>query len=241
MSKISTALQLIMAPLALSMLLGTCQAADKSQPVPLAHFRFNGDAKDENKENPEFELKNTQFKDNALFLNGHYEFGSLEDGYRAVCETPKLDYTKFTVVFRFKPEKFDLDQTNLITGGTSSRWFGMNRSAAGNLTITLNNQDFSHEIKDAALEKGKWTTIACGVDVSNRKIVVYLNGKKIASIDLPKDFKLEEIDSDSNASDRYWSFTNYSNGDAFHGLVDELIIFGKMLSTEEFEKIPLRQ
>ena len=50
----------------------------------------------------------------------------------------------------------------------------MSRSPAGNLTITLNNQDYSHEIKDAALEPGKWTVVACGVNLTDRKIIVFL-------------------------------------------------------------------
>src|SRR6185437_11073093 len=92
---------------------------------PLAHYRFNGDGKDATKANPDFELKNTSFKDNALYLNGVYQFGGgkANNGYRAVCKTARLDYSAFSVALRFKAEEFDFRKINLLTGGTSYRWF----------------------------------------------------------------------------------------------------------------------
>ena len=206
------------------------------QPPLLAHYRFNGDATDEIKGNPDFELKNTAFKQNALYLNGQYEFGAEQKGYRAVCKTPQLNFSAFTVVIRFKTEAFSQQKNNLFTGGTSARWFGLNRSQTGNLTVTLNNQEFSQEIPKAAISKEKWTPVACGMDVAEHKIVAYLNGKKAAVIDLPKSFKFD-IDKDAEDNDKVWSFTNYSNASVFHGLVDEVIIYGKLLSSKEFEQL----
>jgi hypothetical protein len=237
MLRIPAILGSAVALLGLCMFLGATSPADKLPTAPLAHFRFNGNANDEIRSNPAFRLKNTQFKENALYLNGEYET-PFHVGYYAVCATPKLDYMSFTVALKFKAEEFGPDKTNLLTGGTACRWFGMNRSEAGNLAVTLNNQDFTHEIKDATLETGKWTTVACSVDVSARKVVVFLNGKKAADIDLPKDFKLRVIDTEFEDTDKQWTFTNYSNGSVFHGLVDELVIFGKALSPEQLAKIP---
>lgn len=205
----------------------------------LAHFRFNGDAKDANQGNPDFELKNTEFKDNALYLNGLYEFG-LVGGYRSVCKTPRLDYEKFSAALRFKAEEFGASKTNLFTGGTSYRWFGLERSPGGNLVVTLNNRAFIKEVEGAVLEKGKWAVVACSVDVPGRKVIVAVNGKRDAVIDLPKDFEIAVVNSKAKDTDRVWSFTNYSNGNVFHGLVDELLIFGQALSAEELERIPLR-
>ncbi len=203
----------------------------------LARFRFNGNAKNEGQGEAKFELQNTQFKDNALFLNGKYEFGGDKDGYRAVCSTPKIDYTTFTVALRLKAKGFNLG-TNLLTGGTNYRWFGMHRSNAGNLVVTLNNQAFAHEIKGATLDEGKWLVVACGVDIPKRKIIACLNGKKVAHIDLPKEFELEIVKAQLGG-DKVWSFTNYSNGNVFHGLVDELLIYDRTLNVEELEKLPL--
>jgi Concanavalin A-like lectin/glucanases superfamily len=213
---------------------------DKSPVKPLAHFRFAGNAKNEVKGEAEFELKNTEFKDNALSLNGVYEHNGRADGYRAVCKTPKLDYEKFTAALRFKAEEFGEGKSNLLTGGTLYRWFGLERSRGGNLVVTLNNRDFHKEVDGAALEKGKWVVVACSVDVPARKAVAAVNGKKVAVIDLPKDFKVAVAESKEKDADKVWSFTNYSNGNVFHGLVDELLIYGRALTAEELEKIPLR-
>lgn len=116
----------------------------------------------------------------------------------------------------------------------------MNVSPAEKLTITFNNQDFACELNQATLRPGTWNVVVCGVDVSERKSVVFLNGTRTADIDLPATFKLRVGGTDEKRSDKVWSFTNYSNGNTFHGLVDELVIYPKMLAEEEFAAVPLR-
>src|SRR5262249_53539899 len=51
-----------------------------------------------------------------------------------------------------------------------------------------------NEVEGAALEAGKWTVVACSVDVPGRKVIVFLNGKQVADVDLPKDFELDVVD-----------------------------------------------
>jgi len=209
---------------------------DKIDAGTIAHYRFDGDAKDSNKGNADFSLSDTEFRDNALYLNGIYDRGE----YKVTCMTPGLNHEKFSVAMRFQAEELiPPKKSNLITGGRSMRWFSLQQSKRGNLEITFNNGTFRKEVEGAALEKGKWTVVACSVDIRGRKVVVALNGKKVASIDLPEDFKLEAA-GQKGFGDRAWTFTNYSNGNVFHGLVDELIIYGRALSEEELVDIPLR-
>jgi hypothetical protein len=207
-------------------------------PESLAHFRFDGNGNCARAGNVRFDLRNTKFQNNALLLHGKYEFNANEDGYRAVCEIPGLDCTKFTVAIRFKAEEFGPGKNNLITAGTSRRWFGMNVSPAEKLTVTFNNQDFACELNEATIKPRTWNVVVCGVDISKRKAVVYVNGTKASDIDFPKNFKLRGGGTDTKANE--WSFTNYSNGNTFHGLVDELVIYPKMLTAEEFAAVPLR-
>jgi Concanavalin A-like lectin/glucanases superfamily len=225
-------------------LLGLNSGEDKPNERYLAHFRFNGDAKDASENNPDFELKNAEFKDNTLYLNGRYELeliiGGESVGYRAVCETKSLDYENFSVALRFEAEDFGLNKNNLITGGTSSRWFGLERSPNGNLVVTLNNNAFQKELTGVTMEKGKWTVVACSVNILERKVIAALNGKVVAVIDLPKDFKMAVTKWEQKDSDKVWAFTNYSTGKVFHGRVDELLIYRRALNAEELEKIPLQ-
>ena len=97
-----------------------------------------------------------------------------------------------------------------------------------------------HEIKGVKLEKDKWTVIACGVDVPTKKAVVYLNGKEVAAIDLPKNFGFDIFGSVYEEFNRIWSFTDEGTGNVFHGLVNEVIIYNRMLTADEFAKIPLK-
>jgi hypothetical protein len=215
---------------------------EKSQAAPLAWFRFGGNDKNEGKGEATFELINTEFQQNALYLNGIYESSGAPGGYRAVCRTPALNYETFTVAVRFKAEDFTPNKCNLLTGGTAYRWFGVERSPAGNLLVMFNNGDYKREIKGAPLEIGKWTVIACSVDVPRRRVVTCFNGRRVAEIDLPKDFELQVVKGQSGKEDydKVWSFTNYSNGKVFHGIVDELLIYDRALSEDELDRLPLR-
>lgn len=260
MSKFPISRPPVPALFAMCILLGMSRGEDKPEAASLAHFRFNGDAKDTNEVNPDFELRNTEFKDNALYLNGRYEFAVEKDGYRAICKTSGLDIERFAVALRFKSEEFDVvGKSNLFTGGVDIyRWFGLERSQRGNLVVMLNNGLFRKEVKGAALEKGKWTVVACSVDIPARKMIAAVNGKKVGVINIPKDFKIIDVPKNLQGIDlpqeievavanlkkkdteKEWSFTNYGHGGCFHGLVDELLIYGRALSAEELEKIPLR-
>ena len=59
------------------------------------------------------------------------------------------------------------------------------------------------------------------------------------ALDLPSTFKLEVAEAKGGDADKRWTFTNYANGTTFHGLVDECIIYGGMLTDDAFAKIPL--
>ncbi len=210
-----------------------------TQSTPYALFQFNGNTTNKGTGKATFELRNTRFQNNALYLNGKYEHGPEHGGFHAVCSTPAVPYETFTVALRFKAEVFTSGKNNLITGGTSARWFSLCRSEAGHLVITLNNQDYQHEIKGVTLDKDKWTEIACGVDIPQHKISVFLNKKNVDNIVLPSSFTLQTGDAEDKDADKNWSFTNYSNADVFQGWVDELRIYDHCLSDGELAALSL--
>ncbi|HUQ68662.1 MAG TPA: CAP domain-containing protein [Planctomycetaceae bacterium] len=216
-------------------------------PSPLAHFTFNGHVRNEAPGAAHWDLRSTEFKDDALHLNGIYEFGPNAGGYHAVCKTPALEFTTFTVTLRYKAESFSDDpaRRNLLVGGTAYRWFTVERSQAGNLQITFNGRKFARELDKTPLEVGKWTVVSCGVDLAAKRVTAYLDGKPAGDFSLPDDFRLEIVGSKQEAADKVWSFVNYSNTNLFHGLVDELIIHNRMLSAEEiqdeYQRIPRKR
>ena len=205
---------------------------DEANERLLVRFRFDGNANDD-QGGPPFELRNTEFIDNALYLNGIYE-GNSPDGYHAMAKTPGLNYSRFSVAVRFRPESFGSGKTNILTGGTAARWFGIARSPAGRLTITLNNQAFLHEVAKVAIVEGKWTGIACAIDLQQGNVVVYADGEQADEFTLPPGFKLAIIGNKRfEERDKVWTFSNYSNGNVFCGLVDEFLVYGKTLSDDQ--------
>ncbi len=228
----------------------TPDPARKPREEPLARFRFDQNGENTGKGPASFALLNTEFRENALYLNGKYGGlggkGGVPGGYWAVCSTPSLSYETFSVAMRFKATEFGRNNTppgpsfqkdNLFTGGTSWRWFGLSRSQSGNLLVTLNNGEWTHEIKEAPLEVEKWTVVACSVDIPRRQLRVCLNARRVAEIELPQGFELAVDKSPQRDADKVWSFSNLSNGWVFHGLVDELVIYPNALSADDLETI----
>jgi hypothetical protein len=211
----------------------------KDEAAPLGRFKFDGNATNSGIGKATFRLKNTEFKDDALVLNGLYN-GTKPAGYKAECATPALDYNRFTVALRAQAEDFSGERP-LIVGGPSYRWFCLQRSDGGELTVTFNNGEIRHGFKGAALAAGEWFTVACAVDLSKRTVRAYLNGKTAGEFELSKDFTLEVAASDAKERDRVWTFTNYSNGTVFHGLVDELLIYDRALTPAELTALPLKK
>jgi len=218
---------------------GERRPADRPAIQPWARFQFDGSAEDTGAGKARFELTNTEFIADALYLNGVYEHGGDDDGYRALCHMPEFDYRPFSVALRFKAEKFDGSNSNLLTAGTSFRWFGLSRSRDGNLVVTFNNQREHHVIPDTMLETNRWTVVACSVDPARGKVLVSVDRARPHEIELAKGFAFEVAESGSRDSDKNWGFTNYSNGTTFHGLVDELLIYDQPLSVEEIIEVPL--
>ena len=201
-------------------------------PKPLAHLRFDGDAKDSSGNNTKVLLKNGKFKSDALYVNGKYDMGA-ERNRATTCKlrTPSLEYDSFTVAMRFKAQEFETKKRNIITAGPSYRWFGLYRNNSGNLTLMLNGHRFERELP-VALTTGQWYTIVCGVDLNAGTLRTHVNGKEVSTIKLPAGYKFRVATSRRKDSDKVWTFNNYANATVFHGLVDELVIYGELLPSD---------
>ena len=67
-----------------------------------------------------------------------------------------------------------------------------------------------------------------------------MDRKEPIAVKLGEDFGFIVAESDSRDRDKTLGFTNYSNGQVFHGLIDELLFYDRPLSAEELVRVPLQ-
>ena len=238
--------------------LGFANEEMQTQYSIIAYYRFNNtesNLADNSNSETNFDLQNARYGEEgtALRLNGKYS-GNVEDeyidpnvdkGYRAIAYLgDRFDYNEFTFSLQFNAKEFNQDRTTdpgnapdtILVGGVLYRWFGI-RWNSGHLELTLNNQEYQAPLKNLTLDTDVWHTVICSINLSNKRILTVLDEHPIIETDLPPNFKLDVADSQSEKKDRFLTFTNYSNGGTFDGLVRRLGAFGKSLSREEIESI----
>ncbi|WP_259635923.1 LamG domain-containing protein [Stieleria sedimenti] len=211
-------------------------AGSPKLPNVIAHYEFEGNANELNGTGSAFDLKNTQFNNGALVLNGQYEHSGSASGYRAIASTPGQSYDSFTVSVRFKAQSFADRNRTILCGGSSYRWFQICAGQGNAVSVTLNNQRISHTFQNLKLRPGHWHQIACAVDIPKGIVAVVLDHNRAEVFRLPPGFKLDVADSSDAERDKNWMFTNYSYGNAFYGLIDELTILKGTMSAAAFQK-----
>lgn len=202
--------------------------------------------------------------DGVLYVDGAYHQDHTE--YLATKgQIPGLNYESFTFSLDFYPlpaglknrtlSKFesrlnkltgqrygkwlglnDWDKRNLITGGRSYRWIGFNRGD-NTLTLTLNNQSFTHQFLGVRVRANRWHNLVCSVDLKKKLIITFFDGKELEPIKLPDDFKLEILGSPDESTDRQLTFMNLSNGSVYYGYAAHLRLFGRALSIQELQDL----
>jgi hypothetical protein len=198
-----------------------------------------------------YDLKRVELGESGLFLNGRYEFG--DDGYRAVIAVPHLDYSHFSFSMVFRGLDFEEDtsklpewvnhflswdesdpHTNLLTGGTSYRWMSI-KVRDGHLALSLNNGEIQIDYPDAVLSPHQWHTVSGAIDLESSMFRLLLDGELVANQSLPEDFQMTVIGSSGELSDKQLTFTDYSNGETFHGHIARLEVLKVALSEEDLK------
>lgn len=235
--------------------LGLCVASPaipaQELPQALARFQFDGNGNDStgNKANRLYmdNFVSPDFRANALYGDGH--FGGYPEQTPAI-RTASLDYRAFTIAFRFKAMSFKNKNNNILSGGRYSRWIsfcaGANfDSPSGNLTLTFNDQEYTHEYP-VKLEVDRWYSLVCGVNLQAKTVTTWLDGEMLPPITLPRNFRLAVLEGDRGlvrkAREKSWYFSNYSTRKIFHGLIDELAVFENDVAApvaEDFHVDPL--
>ncbi len=199
-------------------------------PLELARYTFDGHAQDVLGKAPAGDIDGTTFVGNALSLNGQYDYGVT--GFRAVFAIPELLYESFAVAVDFKPS---WSTGVLLMGGQSYRWFGL-RINNGLLSIGFNQFAFTRQFSEGHVEVGEWNRVAVSFDLAARRVRVLLNGVALPEVELEAEFVLNVLQAGANSSKEF-TFTNYSNGEAYEGLADNLRVFARALNFVELRQI----
>ena len=208
----------------------------------VAYYQFdNNDGVDTLGLSQLMQLQNVSFVNSTLQLNGQYQNDGSGNGYVATAYINNFSYQNFTISLDFNSNTFtgvinNFTSSNVLTGGTSYRWFGL-RYNTGHLELTLNNQAYSHLFSTSSLTAGSWHNIICSFDLPNKLVRTYFDGQFLEDVVLPVDFVLDVIGSSAESTDKKFSFTNYSNGQTFNGVVDNLRVYNKTLNGSEIQNL----
>ncbi|MBI5758676.1 MAG: hypothetical protein HZA46_09175 [Planctomycetales bacterium] len=105
--------------------------------------------------------------------------------------------------------------------------------AASSLVVFFNNFENFYPIPEIRLEAGRWTEIVTTFSLIQKRCEVFINGKLVTTIDLPKDFDLRVMISASRQSEKHFIFATHCPVTAFHGLVDQLVVHNRVLTSNE--------
>jgi hypothetical protein len=183
-------------------------------------------------------FKNVKQCKDGIQLNGLYEHGN-PSGYRAHITDPSINYTDYTIAIIVKPFDTDGKHQTILCGGPSYRWFSLKSDAMGNLSVTLNNQDVTLAVPNDQISPRKWTSIVASVSGTKGNIIISVDGKKSEILRIPRSYKPKIIGSDAEPTDKSWTFTNYSDGTVFHGIIHQLVVYNAALNENECESLAL--
>jgi hypothetical protein len=216
---------------------------------------------------PAFMVTDMPITNGVLRLDGRYEPNGHQWNYLGTSPLKNFDYRSFAISIDFCPlplsprrtvkleQRLDLwthglysqwfgphvdpnvlDTCNIITGGRYYRWIGFNRRD-NTLHLTLNNGSFEHRFANVSVDPYHWHNLICSVDLRRQQVLVWFDARQLETVKLPDNFKLEVLGTSNEASDREFTFTDYSNGSVALGYAADFKIFRPGLSESEIVKL----
>ena len=188
-------------------------------------FRFDEDAHDELNPAKAPNGRNLTFRDGAMEYNGR--ISGTQMSYVSL-PSPRLPLRTFSFAVRFKPDPSLSGKGYMVLRSDAAGKLELAVESNGRLGLNVAGKRVW--IGSEKFEPLDWTTIACGVDLDQGTLTAYIDGRKAAEESLP--LSLDPVRDE--VATRYWYFLAMQSSRSFHGLVDELLIFDRMLSPEEF-------
>ncbi len=208
-------------------------------PGVVAHYSFDGHANELNGTAYPMDVRNVEFSDTTMILNGKSEQTDRAKSSRASTITPAIKPTELTLRIRFKATEDSATPQPIFVGGSSSHWLIIERASSGELTISLNNGTFTQRVPNIRVEKDTWTTLICAVSVPQKMVAVAVDSGKPSLIQLPPDFRL--LNGSGYFGSQQFQFSKSgSNGSAFCGEIDELTILDGVMSQAKFDAVMKR-
>lgn len=221
-----------------SVLIVVCVGIAEAQ-QPIAKYSFNSNLNNEGTGKGTCDINRyVELLDDAISIHGKY------GDFEVFCGTPEIDCERFTVVLRFKYDiQFGGHPDLILMAGKNYRWFGLSRTLSGKLALMFNSNQFNENFPNSSVSVGEWHSIACAVNIPERRVASFIDGEDAGSIELPTGFRLTKPIPDRYElrhpfyGDKHFLFTDFSNGRIFNGLVDELIVFDYVLTGKEMEAL----
>jgi hypothetical protein len=189
----------------------------------LAKFAFNDSPDNSVPGGSSMSLENTSYENQTLRVNGNYYY--YDSGYLAAVYLSDLNFESFSMSADFLVEtgtEIKYSGLPIVVGGSGYRWFSIYLNSDDELGISLNNNDYSIP-SSVKIDRDAWYNVTGTFDLDNKKVELYLGTEQIIDHTLPSDFNLDVLV--DGVSDNDITLTNYSNGTAFKGLIDNLSIW----------------
>lgn len=176
---------------------------------PTLTLRHNFSMKtEETTDSGSMKTKNVRFFSDGCYLNGNYQFDKYE------LTTPEIpDINTCGMSFEFCPIKLS-DEVCIVTGGIRTRWFSVSY-VNNNIVISRNQVEIISS--ETPIILNKWNRL--DFYIIDNKLNLRLNNNNIAINN--------EFNAQTNLEDYDYVFTwtNYSNGSTFNGLIRNIKIY----------------
>jgi hypothetical protein len=209
---------------------GLAMASAQAAPLTLlAHYGFEGDARDTTGNHFSFQLSSGAGISNGVICMPT-AFGS--DAGTPVL--PDLSYRAFTVAVDFKITEFVPFSGNILSGGPSYRWFGL--EADGGilaLRLSVKGGSFFVPFVNVRLQSNQWYQVAASVDLDSGQVGVFLNGIRVGELYVGAAAVFNVVGTSSEPWDKVFSFRNHGNASTLVGCADNLQIYSRAASDAE--------
>ena len=193
----------------------------------LAHYGFEGNPQDSTGGQAPFEiLSKAEISSGVLRLAPASSAGT--------PLLPDLNYRSFTVALDFKVASFSGFDDNILSGGPSHRWFGVEQRQ-GILAVRLSTKhaNYYNTFEMPQLRTNQWYHLTATVDLDSGWVRLFLNGGLTAQLNVGAGAELNVVGTSAEPYDRVFSFRNHGNASTLVGSADNLQIYNRAASPEE--------